>query len=106
MTEVVDQVARDRAAEAVHGLNNHATVTEIKLNNLSDKFDRMENILKWVGGLLVTMFLSTLAWSLSQQYLSNETAKRDLQAQIALLKEQQQLSRSSAAQTPAPPVGD
>lgn len=111
----MDQVARDKASEASHGLNNHIAVTGIKLDTLDSKMDRLESIIKWAGGLIVMLVISTLSWSLAQQYNANESTKKDLQAQVQLLREQQRngliarderqeiLSRlpSGGAETPA-----
>lgn len=100
MAEGHDQVARDKANDAVHQLRNHITVTDIKLQNLEKKIDshhedqngkleRLESILKWAGGLIVMLFLSTLTWSLAQQYNANESSKQEMSQQIELLKQQQ-----------------
>lgn len=105
MTEATDQVARDKANAAAHELKNHIMVTGIKLEQLDQKIeikhnetngkvDELKSFLKWVGSLIVTLFLATLSWSLAQQYNSNESTKKDLQAQVELLREQQ---RNSAA---------
>jgi hypothetical protein len=114
MSEITDQVARDKASAAAHAVANHIQVTAIQLTNLEKKIDtthattdgkidRLESILKWAGGLIIMLFLSTLTWSLAQQYNSNEATKRDLQQQVELLKMQQQ-SAARAAETAAPSV--
>lgn len=103
MTEVVDQKARDNASEALHMVKNHIQVTGIKLDNLDVKIDRthddlvdrqsrIEAILKYAGGLIIALFISTLTWSLTQQYNNNEAVKSDLKAQIALVQEQKRNS--------------
>lgn len=106
MVETVDQEARDRASETAHNLRNHITVTDYRLqtmdkkidahhNDQSAKLERLESILKWAGGLIVMLFLSTLTWSLAQQYNANEASKKDMAQQIELLQAQQR--NSSAA---------
>lgn len=107
MNGVADQTARDLAAKAVAAQEAHALVVEVKLQALDEKTDRIESILKWVGGLFITLFLSTLTWSLTQQYNANEQVKRDLQAQVELLRDQarreqppQPLPTPSAAEPP------
>lgn len=103
MVETVDQVARDKASETAHNLRNHITVTDYRLQNMEKKIDlhhddqntkleRLESILKWAGGLIVMLFISTLTWSLAQQYNANEASKKDMAQQIELLQAQQRNS--------------
>lgn len=98
VVSVVDQAARDKATEAAHALANHIQVTGIKLDALdtklvtthaetNGKIDEIKSIIKWAGGLIMMLFLSTMTWSLSQQYSANEATKKDLTAQVELLKE-------------------
>lgn len=95
----VDHEARQIARDAKHAASNHAQLMDIKIDNLAKELraqlTRLENILKWAGSLLVTLFISTLVWSLTQQYNANESQKRDLQQQVQLLEAQQ---RANAAQ--------
>lgn len=105
VVSVIDQAARDKANEAAHSLANHIQITGIKLDNLDKKIvethaeskaqaEEIKSILKWAGGLILMLFLSTMTWSLSQQYTANEATKKDLTAQVELLKES---GRSQAA---------
>jgi len=110
MADCVDQIARDSARDALHGVE----VTEVKLDGLNtkmdthhkennEKFDRLESILKWAGGLIVMLFISTLTWSLAQQYNANEAQKKDMQQQIQLMQEQQQAAALASAASAAQP---
>lgn len=106
MVETVDQTARDKASDTAHNLRNHITVTEYRLqtmdkkidahhNDQSAKLERLESILKWAGGLIVMLFISTLTWSLAQQYNANEASKKDLAQQIELMQAQQRNSNAA-----------
>lgn len=108
MSELTDQVARDKAEEAAHSLKNHIQVTGIKLdildkritdthNDTNNQIGRVESMLKWAGSLIVMLFISALGWSLAQQYNANESTKKDLQAQVELLREQQRNSMAARA---------
>lgn len=109
MADGVDQVARDKANEAVHDLRNHIAVTEIRLTNIDKKIDQhhidltkaheeLKGFLRWAGGLIVSLFLAVMAWSLTQQYNANETAKTDMAQQIQLLKDQERARNAVRAE--------
>ena len=95
--EFIDQVARDKVNDTAHALANHVAVTGIKIDNIDHKFDQLQSQLKWAGGLIVSLFLAALAWSLGQQYSANESTKKDLSAQVELLKEQRRSSVAARA---------
>jgi len=124
--------------ETRHALNNYIQITDYKLDGLGKKHDdlakkiddkndelalkveekhkavldvigELKSILKWAGGLVVMLFISTLTWSLAQQYSANEAQKKDMQQQLDILREQERarnanraeiLSRLPAASTP------
>lgn len=109
MPEFVDQEARDKGNDTAHSLRNHITVTDYRLGTIEKKIDdnhddlkkaqdRLESILKWAGGLILMLFLSTLTWSLTQQYNANEQAKKDLEQQIEMLKEQERARNNTRAE--------
>lgn len=118
MADAVDQVARDKASDTSHSLRNHIAVTDLRLDTIEKKIDsnhddlkkaqdRQENILKWAGGLILMLFISTLTWSLTQQYNANESAKKELQQQVELLKDQERARNETRAQilSRLPPSG-
>ena len=78
------------SAEHRHGLINTKQIFQIKLDQVVTSLDELKNILKWAGGLIVTLMISFMSWSALQQYNANETQKRDLQQQITLIKSQEQ----------------
>lgn len=98
MVEVVDQEARDKVREALHAVNNHVMVTDIKLNTIDKKIDEMKAQQKWFIGIVVMLFISTLTWSLAQQYNANEAQKKDMVNQIELLKEQERARNASRSE--------
>jgi len=95
---MIDQEARDKASQALHDLNNHKAVTEIELRTLKALVVELKSQLKWAGGLIVMLFISTLTWSLAQQYSANEAQKKDMAQQIELLKEQERARNASRSE--------
>lgn len=65
--------------EKLHDERNAAIIQSIK---------EIKSILTWVGGTMITMILSVLAWSLLQQYNANEAQQRALQEQVYTLQHQ------------------
>jgi cytoskeletal protein RodZ len=97
---IVDQVARDKAGDAVHDIRNFRAVTEGEfrlIHNKIDtthtetngKIDKLESGLKWAGGLVVSLILSVLGWAVLQQINANEAQKKDMAQQIQLLQSQE-----------------
>lgn len=125
--QFVDQVARDRAGDAVHDIRNFRAVAEVQLRQLdtkietthaetNSKIDRIESAIKWAGGLILSTILAVLAWAVSQQINANESQKREMAQQIEILKTQERarvdarseiLSRlpPRATEAPAPSEG-
>ena len=98
MADAVDQLARDRASQTEHALNNHKMVTDLKLTAIAETVDEMKAQQKWFIGLVVMLFISTLTWSLAQQYNANEAQKKDMQQQLELLKEQERARNSTRSE--------
>lgn len=102
----MDQVARDSATQAHSKIDSHTKVTELQLADLGAKFDDMRSQNRWFIGIVVMLFISTLTWSLAQQYNANEAQKKDLQQQVELLKAQTAAaSATSAAQAAGATLG-
>lgn len=124
--------ALQHSRETRHLLNTHIDVTRVKLDALQTSTEtqhraqteaaneryaqlnaniaRMESVMKWAGGVIISLILTVLGWALVQQINANESQKRDLQQQLDLLKAQQAqrlelLSRSGAADTGVAPHG-
>lgn len=108
----------EHVRETRHLLNNHIQITQMQLENIQTKMDErrlsqdekldslsklmeqrhaqqdanvkeLTSTLKWAGGLIVSLVLAVLGWSLVQQYNANESTKTDLQQQLNLLKSQE-----------------
>lgn len=47
----------------------------------------LSSTVKWIGGVLITLILSVLGWSLGQQYNANEAQKKALSDQIYELRQ-------------------
>ncbi len=107
MTDVVDQKARDAAGQASHDLNNLRMVTDLKLTGIEKTVNEMKAQQKWFIGLVVMLFISTLTWSLAQQYSANEAQKKDMAQQIELLKEQERARNATRSEVLSrlPPSG-
>lgn len=54
---------------------------------INDKLDRQEGIMKWAGGLLFSLILAVLGWSLLQQISANSAQMENNEKQIELLRE-------------------
>jgi hypothetical protein len=76
-------------AENRHDMNNLRQIIELKLEAVQKDVAELTNILKWAGGLIVSLMLSFMGWALLQQYNANEAQKRDLQQQVQLVRQQQ-----------------
>jgi DNA repair exonuclease SbcCD ATPase subunit len=87
-TERLTKAERE-IADNRHAINNNQTVFDIRLGQISKSIEELKNILKWAGGLIVTLMISFMSWSALQQYNANETQKRDLQNQVELLRSNQ-----------------
>lgn len=77
-------------ADNRHGITNAKEVFEIKLSQVVSSIEELKNILKWAGGLIVTLMISFMTWSALQQYNANESQKKELQQQVDLLRSQDQ----------------
>jgi len=124
MPENTDPMLHSR--ETRHQLVNYMQITDYKLDGLGKKHDdlakkiddkndelatkveekhqavltvigELKSILKWAGGLVVMLFISTLTWSLAQQYSANEAQKKDMQQQLDILREQERARNASRA---------
>lgn len=105
-------------------LETHVATTALRLDQLvqtnaasiqavKEQMTRFEQVLKYVGGLMISLILSVLAWSLTQQYSANEAQQRTNQQQIELLQErersaqlEQQLNQSDPSGTQSTVASD
>ncbi|MGN6819309.1 MAG: hypothetical protein ACTHJR_11635 [Sphingomonas sp.] len=103
MTGVIDQFARDQARDANAALERHEAECAQRYQRLDEGLDRVEGIIKWAGGLIVTLIISVLGWALVQQWNANEAQKRDLQQKIEMMQEAQRVQPIiQAAPSPVP----
>ena len=81
-------------------LNLHIQKTELQLDQVTSLVRMVVSILKWAGGLIVSLLLTVLGWSVVQQVNANEAQKQDLQRQIQLLSAQREVEalRTSGAE--------
>lgn len=84
-------------AEQRHELKNAKTVFELKLQQVVNSLDELKRIMKWAGGMIVTLMISFMSWSALQQYNSNERQKDELAQQIRLIQNQEQATKDREA---------
>jgi hypothetical protein len=80
-------------AENRHGLTGTKQVFDIRFGQVMESIEELKSILKWAGGLIVTLMISFMSWSALQQYNANETQKADLQQQIKMIESQDQAAK-------------
>jgi hypothetical protein len=96
-----DSLNHSRATREM--LNLHIQKTELQLDQVTSLVRMVVSILKWAGGLIVSLLLTVLGWSVVQQFNANEAQKHDLQRQIQLLSAQREVEalRASRAESAA-----
>lgn len=82
----VAQEAKEAADKALTQLVEREKLHDERHNALQSSIEEIKSILVWVGGVLITLILGVLGWSLVQQYNANEAQKLALQAQISALE--------------------
>lgn len=118
MPENTDQTARDKASEALHAVRNLAMTTEGEFRLVNQKLDvthsitntkieRVESAIKWAGGLIISLMLTVLGWSVLQQINANESQKKEMAQQIELLRQQEATRNATRAEilSRLPPSG-
>lgn len=87
--QTIEQKMDDRRLQQDQKLDNMAVLMEQRHAQHADKITELTSSLKWAAGLVVSLVLAVLGWSLVQQYNANEATKNDLQQQVNLLKAQE-----------------
>lgn len=99
MTDCTDQEARDAATKALHlAAVNHVELTA-KITEVAKGNETILAILKWAGGLVVSLFLTCLGWLVLNTLSANDQAKKDMQTQIELLRQQESNRVAAREQT-------
>src|SRR5688500_10391695 len=80
-------------AENRHNINGNAQIFDIRLGQITKSIEELKNILKWAGGLIITLMISFMSWSALQQYNANEEQKRDLENQIQIIQGNEKAER-------------
>jgi hypothetical protein len=96
MTERLNKHERE-IADNRHNINGNQALVDIRLKQVATSIDELKNILKWAGGLVITLMISFMSWSALQQYNANESQKEDLKQQIELIKNTEQADKDRAA---------
>lgn len=76
-------------------LRSHEELCAERYNTINTKIEKLESIMKWFGGLVVTAVISVLAWSINQQLETGKAQRDAAAAKIELL--QKQVNESNAA---------
>lgn len=69
-------------------LASHEDLCAQRYNTINEKIDKLEAIIKWVGGLMATAIMATLGWSIVQQIDSARAQQDAAAAKIELLQKQ------------------
>lgn len=101
--------AYDHSRETRHLLANHIQLTDVHLSNLrkliegvnesanersvkqEKGFEEVKSILKWAGGLIISLILTVLGWALVQQVNANDAQRSDMKQQLELIREREVL---------------
>lgn len=74
------QKALEKATEADGKINTHEELCTLRYTNINEGLTRLTKILTWGGGIMASMILSLLAWSLNNQVSYNADQIRKLQS--------------------------
>lgn len=70
------------AYEALNKINAHEQICTERYNNINTSLGDVKTGLKWLGGMMLSVLLAVLGWSLAQQVTSmnrnQETVSRQL----------------------------
>ena len=91
----VDQVARDKAQQALEEISGHEKLCAERYDNINETMKVIKSILGWAGGSLFAILIATLGWMISQQIQSGDRARQISEDRIELLQKQ-------VAKQPAP----
>lgn len=94
------QEALDAARAAQFDINKHEDVCAERYKNINASIAELKAIVKWAGGLIISLIITVLGWSLVQQLNANEAQKKWMADQIILL--QQRAADSVPTQPSAP----
>lgn len=87
--ELAKQVAqtliqRERAVD--DRFNDLQKRNDERHSTIQDSIKEVKTMLTWVGGVLISLIISVLGWSLVQQYNANEATQKALQEQVRVLQ--------------------
>jgi cytoskeletal protein RodZ len=83
---VIDEEARLVAQKLAIELAEHRAASEVQLNSLKTSVTEIKSMLTWIGGVIISLIIGVLGWSLVQQFAANEAQKTALQLQITQLQ--------------------
>ena len=75
-------------------IKSHEELCAERYNTINSKIDKLEAIIKWVGGLMASAIIGALTWSVSQQIESAKAQQAAATAKIELM--QKQLNEANA----------
>lgn len=98
----LERSSEERAAEQKSFLDNIKIEGQEREARQTEKIEEIKSILKWAGGLIVSLILTVLGWSAVQQFEANQARQDELQQQIELLEQREELQRlnTGGPQTP------
>jgi hypothetical protein len=86
LTDTIAREARDIALRVSDKLTEREKLHDERHDALRLSVLEIKNMLKWVGGVLITLILSVLGWSLVQQYNANEAQLKSVKDQVTVLE--------------------
>lgn len=87
MSGAVDQVARDKAQEALSQIGAHEDLCAQRYDNIHDKLGLVLKVLGWGGGTIMTVLLGIAARSMTLN--SGPTDAAYFKAKAEILEQQQ-----------------
>lgn len=85
MTDIAVE-AKDIAERVALQLAEREKLHDERHTALQNSVQELKTMVTWVGGLIISLIIGVLGWSLAQQYNANEAQKKALQDQIVQLQ--------------------
>jgi cytoskeletal protein RodZ len=83
---VIDEEARGIANQLAVELAEHRAASNAQHFALKESVGELKSMLTWIGGVIISLIIGVLGWSLVQQFAANEAQKTALQLQITQLQ--------------------
>lgn len=78
--------AKDIAERVAVQLAEREKLHDERHTALQASVQELKTMVTWIGGVMISLIIGVLGWSLAQQYNANEAQKKALQDQIVQLQ--------------------